>query len=134
MDFSQVTLDPVMFGVAAALVMLGYFFKSTPDIPDWLIGYILLTLGIVAALFKVGVSVDGVVNGIIAAAMAVYGHTLFKQVVTKRVADRTGDISIPATPTMIIDPPKTEVPVPQSALAPDKVETQADPPKDQVVI
>lgn len=104
MDFSNVAVDPAMGIVVVALIAFGYFLKSTPDIPDWMIGWILLVLAIVAALFKIGVSVDGVVNGIIAASIAVYGNTLFKQTVTNRIADRTGGVA-----STTIDLPKVEV-------------------------
>lgn len=105
MNLSGITIDPAMLIVVAALVALGYFFKSTPDVPDWMIGWILLVLAIVSAIFKLGPTVDGVANGIIAAAIAVYGNTLFKQTTVNRINDRTG-----SNPTVTVDPPKEVIP------------------------
>lgn len=138
MDFTSVAIDPAMAFVVIGLIAFGYFLKSTPDIPDWLIGWILLALSIIAALCKVGISVDGVVNGVIAAATAVYGNTLFKQTTINRITDRTDQatiasalapipilapesVPIPAptivetsAPTTAIDSPKTETKVPEA--------------------
>jgi hypothetical protein len=105
MDLSGIALDPSMVLLVGVLVALGYFLKSTPDIPDWLIGWILLVLSIVGAIFKIGATVDGVANGIMAAALAVYGNNLFKQTTVNRLNDRTGVV-----PTVTVDPPKETVP------------------------
>lgn len=115
MDFTNMAIDPAMGIVVIALVAFGYFLKSTPDIPDWMIGWILLVLSIIAGIFKVGANTDGIINGVIAAAIAVYGNSLFKQTMVNRITDRTGETTL--TP---IDTPKVEV-VPIT-IDPSKVE------------
>ena len=61
------------------LWIIGAIVKRTPFIPDWLIPYILLVLGAVGGLVTVGVSAEGVIQGILAAGAAVLGHQLVKQ-------------------------------------------------------
>jgi len=61
------------------LWIIGAIVKRTPFVPDWLILYILLVLGAVGGLVTVGVSAEGVIQGILAAGAAVLGHQLVKQ-------------------------------------------------------
>jgi hypothetical protein len=58
---------------------LGYFLKRTPAVKDWLIVWIVVFVGILCSLFLVGFNVNGVIQGILAAAVSVLGYDLLKQ-------------------------------------------------------
>ena len=62
-----------------ALWVIGALMKNTPKVPNWLIPYVLLVCGVVGACFLVGLTVDGVVQGVLVAGVAVLGHQLLKQ-------------------------------------------------------
>lgn len=62
-----------------ALWVIGVLLKNTPKVPNWLIPYVLLVCGVVGACFLVGLTVDGVVQGVLVAGVAVLGHQLLKQ-------------------------------------------------------
>lgn len=61
------------------LWVIGAIVKKTPAIPDWLIPYILLVIGAAGGLVTVGLTAEGVIQGILAAGAAVLGHQLVKQ-------------------------------------------------------
>jgi hypothetical protein len=71
---------PVLYGI-------GRLLKQTPQIPDWLIPYLLGGIGIalcVGMMLSAGKgAMTGVLQGIAAAAVSVYIHQL-----TKQAADR----------------------------------------------
>lgn len=67
------------------LWILGYFLKKTPKFPDWLIVWVLVVLGIVACLFLIGFSADGIIQGVLAAGVAALGYDLAKQ--TKKAVE-----------------------------------------------
>ncbi|MBM4760868.1 phage holin family protein [Bacillus sp. B15-48] len=62
-----------------ALWVIGYAVKQTPNIPDWSTIWILLAFSIGFGTFAFGFTVDAIINGIIAAGVAVLGHQMFKQ-------------------------------------------------------
>ncbi|KAB2337679.1 hypothetical protein F7731_08790 [Cytobacillus depressus] len=62
-----------------ALWVLGFALKHTPAIPDWMIIWILLFVSITIGSIAFGFSIEGLVNGITAAGVAVLGHQMFKQ-------------------------------------------------------
>ncbi|WNS77279.1 phage holin family protein [Bacillus sp. DTU_2020_1000418_1_SI_GHA_SEK_038] len=62
-----------------ALWVLGFALKQTPAIPDWLIIWILFIASITVGSVAFGFSIDGLVNGITAAGVAVLGHQMYKQ-------------------------------------------------------
>lgn len=62
-----------------ALWVIGYAFKQTPKVPNWTIIWILLAISLVFAFFIMGFTVDAVINGIISAGVAVFGHQMLKQ-------------------------------------------------------
>ena len=72
-------IDPAMLVVVAALWFIGYGLKQTPKVPNWSILWIVVLFGIVFGLMVVGPTVNGVIQGIIAAALAVLGHQIVKQ-------------------------------------------------------
>ena len=62
-----------------ALWVIGYALKQTPKIPDWSIIWILLLISLGFSSFAFGFSGTGIINGVIAAGVAVLGHQMFKQ-------------------------------------------------------
>lgn len=64
-----------------ALWVLGYALKQTPLVPDWSILWILLIISVTIGSIAFGFSIYGVVNGIIAAGIAVLGHQMVKQTI-----------------------------------------------------
>lgn len=75
-------INPVMLGVVLALWFIGTGLKQTPKVPNWAILWILSTLGVLAGLAVVGLSADGFIQGILAAALAIFGHQAVKQTAT----------------------------------------------------
>jgi hypothetical protein len=61
------------------LWVIGYALKQTPKVPDWAIIWILLFVSIGFGTFAFGFSINGIINGVIAAGVAVLGHQMFKQ-------------------------------------------------------
>lgn len=72
---------PVLWCIGAAL-------KRTPKVADWLIPYLLGGAGVALCLTIVlstgGSAVDGIMQGIITAGVAVYGNQLVKQAANKK--------------------------------------------------
>ncbi|MDX8047432.1 phage holin family protein [Gracilibacillus sp. S3-1-1] len=62
-----------------ALWFIGYACKRTPFIPDWLIIWILLVVGVLAACNVYGWNVRAIADGVIATGMAVFSHQIVKQ-------------------------------------------------------
>lgn len=63
------------------LYVLGLFLKGTPKVPNWLIPWIIGVLGVALGFGIGGFNVNAAIQGILAAAAAVYGNQLWKQVV-----------------------------------------------------
>lgn len=70
--------------LVAALNVLGIFLKNTPAIKDWVIPYILLTVGIAASSFLVGFNATGILQGVVCTGVAVLTNQLFKQTTKNR--------------------------------------------------
>lgn len=72
---------PVLWCIGAAL-------KRTPKVADWLIPYLLGGAGVALCLTIVlstgGSAVDGIMQGVITAGVAVYGNQLVKQAANKK--------------------------------------------------
>ena len=68
-----------MYIVAAALYVLGVFIKAIPRIPNWVIPFVLTAVGVVFGLLIIG-GADGVLQGILAAGLAVLVNQGYKQV------------------------------------------------------
>lgn len=62
-----------------ALWCLGYWLKSTPNVKDWVIPYILCLFSVTGAIATCGLTVDAVANGIIAVGVAVLGNQVLRQ-------------------------------------------------------
>lgn len=63
------------------LYVIGVFLKRTPRIPDWLIPWILLVLGMVGAFFLSGMKLGGVLQGVLVAGLTVFANQLYKQTI-----------------------------------------------------
>lgn len=62
-----------------ALWVLGFAIKQTPFVPDWLIIWVVLIVSIIFGTIAFGFSYEGLINGVIAAGVAVLGHQMLKQ-------------------------------------------------------
>lgn len=60
------------------LIVIGALLKQTPKIPNWLIPYILLLLGIAGGLSLTGFNVSGVIQGVLVTGVSVYGYEAYK--------------------------------------------------------
>ena len=65
--------------VIPVLLILGKIIKGTDLIKDKFIPIFLLGTGIAFAIALIGVSVDAIIQGILVAGAAVFGHQLVKQ-------------------------------------------------------
>ena len=63
------------------LYVIGVFLKRTPRIPDWLIPWILLVLGMIGAFFLSGMKLSGVLQGVLVAGLTVFANQLYKQTI-----------------------------------------------------
>jgi hypothetical protein len=77
--FSQISIHPQLVLVVPALIVLGFALKHTPKVQDWMIIWILLFAGSLASIIKLGLTVNGIANGIIAAGAAITTHQFIKQ-------------------------------------------------------
>lgn len=79
MDYS-VFLKPEIVIVVAVLIFIGAILKGIKKMPDELIPVMLALFGIVIASLIMGKwTIESVIQGIIAAACAVYGNQVVKQ-------------------------------------------------------
>lgn len=77
--FSQISIHSQLVLVVPALIILGFALKHTPKVHDWMIIWILLLAGTLASVIKLGFTVNGIANGIIAAGAAITTHQFIKQ-------------------------------------------------------
>ncbi len=85
---SQVTIDPQIAILVPTLMVLGYAFKKTPKIPDWVIIWLLLLFGVLASGWKLGFDFNGIANGFIATGAAITTHQSLKQTFFARIMDK----------------------------------------------
>lgn len=83
MDLSTF-LDQNYYMLVPALWVLGFALKRTPSVPNWLIIWVLLGFSLVFGTIAWGFSFTGVINAIIAAGFAVFGHQVLKQTIQKK--------------------------------------------------
>lgn len=83
-ELSNIQIHESLVVVVPALLIIGYALKQTPKFPDWAIVWVLLVLGMVSGMFTVGLNVNGLANGIIAAGMAIAANQTYKQTFKKR--------------------------------------------------
>lgn len=84
MDLLFSFLNENYYMLAPVLWVIGFALKNTPRIPDWTIIWILLGLSIGFGVISYGFHLEVIMNGIIAAGVAVLGHQMFKQTVGAR--------------------------------------------------
>jgi len=83
------TIDPSLMVVVAACWAIGYALKLTPRVPDWSIIYILSLLSVGSVIGILGFSIQSVLQGIVCAAVAVYGNQMVKQMRRRNCDDDT---------------------------------------------
>lgn len=69
--------------IVPALWFIGCMLKNTPAVKDWLIPWILIAVGIFAAVMILGFAPSSVVQGVLVACAAVTGHQLLKQTMSQ---------------------------------------------------
>ncbi len=88
---SDFTLPQEIIILIPFLNIIGTFLKNQPTFPNWLIpqslGLAGIIFGILIQISKTGFSmtaiIHGIINGIIAAGVAVYGYEVIKQSIKK---------------------------------------------------
>ena len=81
----EALIVPELAGVLALCWVIGFISKRTPSVPDWLIIYIVTVVGVAITIALLGFSVDSIIQGVLAAAVAVYGNQLVRQ--TQKAVD-----------------------------------------------
>ncbi|WP_099354054.1 phage holin family protein [Fredinandcohnia onubensis] len=81
-------LNENYYMLVPALWVIGYFLKTTPNIPNWSITWILLGVSLAGGTFFYGFTAEAVYNGVIAAGVAVFGHQLYKQTAGARATKK----------------------------------------------
>ncbi|MGN7469630.1 phage holin family protein [Brevibacillus sp. SAFN-007a] len=85
---NQFLLDKALI-VVVALLVVGYFLKRTPHVPDWSIPWLLTLAGIVLACgILQAYTMENSVQGILAAGVASLTHQLWKQTTKKRGSEQ----------------------------------------------
>ncbi|WP_309479203.1 phage holin family protein [Brevibacillus agri] len=75
--------------VVVVLLVLGYFLKRTPRVQDWSIPWLLTLAGIVLACgILQAVTIESVVQGILAAGVASLTHQLWKQTTERKGSEQ----------------------------------------------
>lgn len=90
----QYILPDVMI-IIPVLIIIGMMLKKAEYIKDWLIPILLAVVGVLLAVVTIGARdnystesiVTGIIQGILATGMAVYGHQLYVQTGRKRDQD-----------------------------------------------
>jgi len=72
------------------LYVIGVFLKWTPKVPDWTIPWILLGLGMIGGFFLGGMTLNGILQGILVAGATVFTNQLYKQTKDKDDDDSLG--------------------------------------------
>ncbi len=69
------------------LYVIGRLLKKTPGVPDWLIPWILLALGMTGGFFLSGMQIEGLLQGVLVTGVTVFTHQLYKQTACKSKRD-----------------------------------------------
>ncbi|WP_127506998.1 phage holin family protein [Paenibacillus humicus] len=72
-------ISPKLGGVLLLCWISGYILKRTPIIPGWSIIYAVTAVGIAMAGASLGWSPNTAVQGVLCAAVAVYGNQMYRQ-------------------------------------------------------
>lgn len=73
-----------MLILVPVLFVIGLLLKNTPKVPDWIIPWVLLVIGIVLAVLLLGDPLQGVIQGALVAGATVLAHQLVKQTVERQ--------------------------------------------------
>jgi hypothetical protein len=76
---SRVEVSSTMILISASLIVIGMILKNTPSIPNWIILWIVVVLGIIFNIFSSGLKVESVIEGVISAGLAITAHQTVKQ-------------------------------------------------------
>ena len=79
MDFLNYIVENVLY-LIPCLVFIGWCIKQIPGIPNWIIPFALIVLGVIASGFILGWTADGVIQGVLCAGAAVLSNQAVKQV------------------------------------------------------
>lgn len=71
-------LENVLY-LVPALIVVGKIIKEINGVPNWLIPFALLVLGVVAANSVLGWGIEATVQGVLVAGTAVFGNQAWKQ-------------------------------------------------------
>ena len=69
------------------LYVIGMMLKRTPGIPDWLIPWILLVIGMAGGFFLRDMQIDGLLQGVLVTGVTVFGNQLIKQTTRRSKQD-----------------------------------------------
>jgi hypothetical protein len=78
-DALSALINPRLLVVVAACSVFGSMLKQTPKVEDWLIIWLVTCLAIMLTCLILGLGPISVIQGILCAAVAVYGNQLLKQ-------------------------------------------------------
>lgn len=82
MDILEYIIEQAIV-LVPALWIIGTFLKKTPNVPDWVIPWVILICGIGGAVALLGMTADSVIQGVLVAGVAVLGHQILKQTTEK---------------------------------------------------
>ncbi len=74
------------------LYVIGMFLKATPKVPDWIIPWILLVVGVGCAVAIMENRLEGIIQGVLVTGASVLAHQLIRQT-KKRESSKTKDQS-----------------------------------------
>jgi hypothetical protein len=69
------------------LYVMGLLLKRTPRLPDWLIPWILLALGMTGGFFLSEMQFSGLLQGVLVTGVTVFTHQIYKQTTCKSKSD-----------------------------------------------
>lgn len=79
MEIINYIIDKALI-VIPALWIIGKIIKEIPNIPNWIIPFALLIIGVPASMALIGWTIDGAIQGILVTGVAVYGNQIVKQI------------------------------------------------------
>lgn len=78
MNFTDYITEQVLY-LIPALVFVGWCIKRIPNVPNWVIPFALIVIGVVASGCILGFDAEGIIQGVLCAGAAVLGNQLWKQ-------------------------------------------------------